>query len=201
MRRLAFLPRLLTAPYCHISWRTLTYYDVAQGLSLSEAAVRRFFEAFSVTRDLTPLSSGEWTSVPRTLAHALLQYRLQSQQILPLAVRKLSSYNLSGWTHAGQQRDAKSRWLHGALRQGPVLLQETRWTDGQPRDLRQSIPGVHVVASSAQASVRGLSGGVAVVLPPGWRVLNQHVVLEGRIVAAHLSARWGSVARLCLFAP
>ena len=103
------------------------------------------------------------------------------------AVRKLSSYNLSGWTHAGSQRDAKSRWLHGALQQGPVLLQETRWTDCQPRDLMQSIPGVHVIASSAQISAR------AVVLPSGWRVLNKHVVLEGRIVAAHLSLRGGEV--------
>ena len=59
VRRLAFLPHALAEPHCHISWRSLTYDDVAPFL-------RRRFDVFSRSFRLRV------NSLPPVTRHGLL---------------------------------------------------------------------------------------------------------------------------------
>ena len=197
--RLAFLPHTLPPTLRLPSWRRLTFGQIAHGLQLETAAVTRFFTSPIFTRALQPADDVHWTAVPRALAAALLQYRLATGQNTPIAVRTLFSYNVSGWSAAGLARDSKMRWLQRSLRAGPVLLQETRWTDTQPRDIMQTLPGVQVVSTPAIPSAAGLSGGAALILPSGWQIADQWQVLTGRITAARLALRGGDTCIVCCY--
>jgi hypothetical protein len=197
--RLAFLPHTLSLAGRAPSWRHLSFDQIAHGLHLSPVAVARFFTSPVFTRVLQPTDDAQWTAVPQAIAAALLRYRLATGQHTPIAVRALFSYNVSGWSTVGAERDAKMRWLQRSLREGPVLLQETRWTDTQPRDLMQTLPGVQVVSTPALPSSTGLSGGAALILPSGWQIAEQWQVLAGRITAARLSLRGGDTCLVCCY--
>ncbi len=69
-------------------------------------------------------------------------------------------------------------------RKGPVLLQETKWDGNQQEILLQTIPGVQIACTQAIPTPKDRSsGGVSILLPAGWTVENEHILLKGRAVA------------------
>ena len=104
-------------------------------------------------------------------------------------MKRLFSWNLSSWT-AFSPSDYRLRRGRKFLRQGPVCLQETKWKGHESEALYQNIPGVKVAQSPAVAfNGRGSTGGVAILFPPGWAILEEHVLVPGRGVAALVQDR------------
>ena len=86
--------------------------------------------------------------------------------------------------------DYRLRRCRKLLRQGPVCLQETKWKGHESEALYQNIPGVKVAQSPAVAfNGRGSTGGVAILFPPGWAILEEHVLVPGRGGAALVQDR------------
>ena len=71
------------------------------------------------------------------------------------------------------------------LRTGPVSLQETRWHKETPETLHHNIPGLQVAHTAGLPTDRGgISGGAAVLIPPGWRLDRTEEIIPGRAVLA-----------------
>ena len=76
------------------------------------------------------------------------------------------------------------------LRKGPLCLQETKWSGAEIEHLYQQIPGVRVCHSAAvRCGERARTGGVAVLLPPGWEILEELELVPGRAVAVKIQDR------------
>ena len=68
--------------------------------------------------------------------------------------------------------------------QGPVCLQETKWSGAEIEHLYEQIPGIRVCHSAAVCcGERARTGGVAVLPPPGWEILEELELVPGRAVA------------------
>jgi len=69
-------------------------------------------------------------------------------------------------------------------------LQETKWTGGESEYLYQQIPGVRVYHSAAvRCGERSRTGGVAILLPPGWVALEELGLVPGRAIAVRVQDR------------
>ena len=76
------------------------------------------------------------------------------------------------------------------LRSGPICIQETKWKGPETEALYQNLPGVQIVHTSAVAfNERTCTGGVAILFPPGWQVLEEVILVKGRCVAALVQDR------------
>ena len=72
----------------------------------------------------------------------------------------------------------------------PLCIQETKWKGHEPEALYQSIPGVRIVHSPAIAfNGRACTGGVAILVPPGWSVIEEVELVKGRGVASLVQDR------------
>ena len=84
----------------------------------------------------------------------------------------------------------KLRRCKRLLRKGPVCLQETKWTGAEIEHLYQQIPGIRVCHSAAVCcGERARTGGVAILLPPGWEMLEEMELVPGRAVAVKVQDR------------
>ena len=177
VRDLSFLPHLLNEA---VSWHDLTLQRIAHSLGVAP----NDFEG--VLYQPTLLRPEEGT---HPLGEKLLQHRLANNGALPTRMKKLFSWNLSGWTVLSAS-DYRLRRCRKLLRQGPVCLQETKWKGHESEALYQNIPGVKIAQSPAVAfNGRGSTGGVAILFPPGWAILEEHVLVPGRGVAALVQDR------------
>ena len=107
------------------------------------------------------------------------------QQDLPTRLKHLYSWNLNSWSLPDTpSRDAKTRRCRRLLRTGPVCLQETKWDEGVPEKLSGYLPGTKVFSSMGNLLDSGKrSGGVAVLLPPGWKAEKAHELVPSRALA------------------
>ena len=177
VRDLSFLPHLLNE---EVSWHDLTLQRIAHSLGVA----LNDFEG--VLCQPTLLRPEEGT---HPLGEKLLQHRLANNSALPTRMKRLFSWNLSRWT-AFSPSDYRLRRCRKFLRQGPVCLQETKWKGHESEALYQNIPGVKVAQSPAVTfNGRGSTGGVAILFPPGWAILEEHVLVPGRGVAALVQDR------------
>ena len=101
----------------------------------------------------------------------LLNYRLAVQQDLPTRLKHLYSWNLNSWSIPEPPlKDPKTRRCRRLLKTGPICLQETRWDNGVPEKLAGYLPGTRIFSTPGILLDSGRrSGGVAVLLPPGWK--------------------------------
>ena len=125
------------------------------------------------------------------IGNALLNYRLSIQQTVPTRMKVLYSWNLDNW-HAPKQpkRDARMRKCKRLLAKGPICLQETKWSASEKEVLLQHIPGLQIAESLATPTPGGhWSGGVAVLVPPGYVLKDSHNLVQNRAVAALIADR------------
>ncbi len=85
----------------------------------------------------------------------------------------------------------KRACLRSWLQKGSIiLLQETHWSDADKAVWEADLLGAQVVHAPATSTARGgSSGGVAIILPSGSRLVSSSVLVPGYAVAATVS--WG----------
>ena len=71
------------------------------------------------------------------------------------------------------------------LKQAPVLLQETKWNQANLQYLSHTWPDIKVVTTLAKLNP-GEQAGVAILFPPGWKVLEERVLVQHYAVAARV---------------
>ena len=177
VRDLCFLPHLLDV---RMSWHDLTLQQLSHALGVT----CNDFELVLIQPTLLRPDEGT-----HPLGAKLLQHRLANNGALPTRMKMFYSWNLSSWTSTSPT-DYRLRRCRRLLRHGPVCLQETKWKGHEPEALYQSIPGVKIVHSPAIAfNGRTCTGGVAILFPPGWSVLEEVELVPGRGVASLVQYR------------
>ena len=174
VRDLCFLPHLL---HVRTSWQDLTLQQLSR-VTLND------FELALLQPTLLRPEEGT-----HPLGAKLLQHRLANNGALPTRMKVFYSWNLSSWTSTSPT-DYKLRRCRRLLRNGPVCLQETKWKGHEPEALYQSIPGVKIAHSPAVAfHGRTCTGGVAILFPPGWSVLEEIELVPGLGIASLVQDR------------
>ena len=124
---------------------------------------------------------------------ALLRYRLTVQQDLPTRLKHLYSWNLNSWSIPDHPlRDPKTRKCQRLLMTGPLCLQETKWDLdlGVPEKVAGYLPGTKIFSTPAILLDSGKrSGGVSVLLPPGWKAEKVHELVPSRALAVRVRDR------------
>lgn len=120
------------------------------------------------------------------LCRQVLDFRLQRPMNLPASVRRLYSWNLNSW-HPDIAANAHKTWIiRTLLKTAPVLLQETKWTQVQLQHLAHTWPDIKVAATLAKQDPNP-QAGVAILVPPGWIISSQKVLVDHYAVAASVS--------------
>ena len=179
-RDLAFLPHVLQTD---LPWRRIRLEHVRSFLDIDS---RRWGHCLSAPHSLDR-SSARLVDIGNTL----LNYRISIQQTVPTRMKVLYSWNLDNW-HAPKQpkRDVRMRKCKKLLAKGPICLQETKWSASEKEVLMQHIPGLQIAESLATPTPGGhWSGGVAVLVPPGYLLKDSHNLVQGRAVAALIADR------------
>ena len=106
-------------------------------------------------------------------------------------MKVMYSWNLDNWhTPKQPKRDVRMRRCKRLLAKGPICLQETKWSASEKEVLMQHIPGLQIAESLATPTPGGhWSGGVAVLVPPGYVLKDSHNLVQGRAVAALIADR------------
>ena len=177
VRDLSFLPHLLQ---CQTSWHEVTLTQLALELDILPNDL-----------DLALMQPGLLQPEEGThpVGNRLLSYRLDNNGALPTRMKSFYSWNLSSWVSTATQ-DYRLRRCKRLLRSGPICVQETKWKGPETEALYQSLPGVQIVHTPAVAfKERTCTGGVAILFPPGWQVLEEVILVKGRCVAALVQDR------------
>ena len=179
-RDLAFLPHVIQTD---LPWRRIRLELVRSFLNID---CRRWGHCLAA-----PHSLDRFSARLVEVGNALLNYRLSIQQTVPTRMKVLYSWNLDNW-HAPKQpkRDVRMRKCKMLLAKGPICLQETKWSASEKEVLMQHIPGLQIAESLATPTPGGhWSGGVAVLVPPGYVLKDSHNLVQGRAVAALIADR------------
>ena len=81
-----------------------------------------------------------------------------------------------------------------------VSLQETRWHKETPETLYQNIPGLQIAHTAGLPTERGgISGGAAVLIPPGWRLDRTEEIIPGRAVLAVMQDRYSTIGLISTY--
>ena len=177
VRDLTFLPHLLQY---QMSWHEVTLTQLSHELNISPNDL-----------DLALTQPGLLQPEEGThpVGERLLNYRLDNNGALPTRMKSFHSWNLSSWVSTATQ-DYRLRRCKRLLRSGPICIQETKWKGPETEALYQNLPGVQIVHTSAVAfNERTCTGGVAILFPPGWQVLEEVILVKGRCVAALVQDR------------
>ena len=178
-RDLSFLPHLLDM---RASWHDVSLLNLADALGIP------INDLDLVLQQPSRLRPNEGT---HPLGARLLHYRLINNGALPTRMKVLFSWNLSSWSSTSPT-DYRLRRCRRLLKSGPVCTQETKWKghEPDPEALYQSIPGVRIVKSPATAfNGRSNMGGVPILFPPGWSVIEEVELVKGRAVASLVQDR------------
>ena len=174
MRDLTFLPKLIGT---RCLWRELQVSSVAELLSVT---LTRFYALINNPQLLQAEQQERYAA-----GQKLVEYRLSVQQDLPTRLKHVYSWNLNSWkTPDPPNDDPKTRRCRRLLRTGPVCLQETKWDEGVPEKLAGYLPGTKVFSSEGTVLDSGKrSGGVAILLPPGWKADKVHQLVPAKGLA------------------
>ena len=86
------------------------------------------------------------------------------------------------------------------LKQGPLCIQETKWSGSQSETISQHIPGIQIAETHAIRSRQGKwSGGTAILIPTGFRLKNWQVLVDGKAVIALVADRGSSFYLLSVY--
>ena len=173
IRDLAFIPHVIQTD---LPWRRIRLELVRTYLDID---CRRWGHCL-----VAPHSLDRSSARLVEIGNALLNYRINIQQTVP-------TWNLDSW-HAPKQpkRDLRMRKCKALLAKGPICLQETKWSASEKEVLMQHIPGLQIAESLATRTPSGhWSGGVAVLVPPGYVLKESQELVKGRAVAALIADR------------
>ena len=178
LQTLTFLPKVLEV---QVPWTLLEVQTVASNCGVP-------IVCFAGTRH--NLANALATSPSfHQLCQRVLQFRLEKKHDCCTTLRQLTTWNVSGWRTV-QWTQPKSRAIHRAARKGIVCLQETRWSDSTAANFLQNYPGFDVSHTPAAVTDNGgLSGGVAILIPCGFRLIREEVILPSKIIAAYVQSR------------
>ena len=175
IRDLAFLPHVIQTD---LPWRRIRLELVRSFLDIDP---RRWGHCLVAPHSLDR-SSARLVGI----GNALLNYRISFQQTVPTRIKVLYSWNLD----KQPKRDVRMRKCKALLAKGPICLQETKWSASEKEVLMQHIPGLQIAESLATPTPGGYwSGGVAVLVPPGYVLKDSHNLVQGRAVAALIADR------------
>ena len=187
IRDLSILPRILQVETP--SWN-LTLTQVAD---LFQHEYGDFYQ-------LLTLDTRTIAAAIEAVGQNILQYRQMIRQDLPFGLKRLHVWNVSGWTPTQTGNDPKLRLVKQLLHTGPVSLQETRWHAETSQILYHNIPGVQVAHTPALPTERGgVSGGSAILIPPGCRVDRMEEIIPGRIVLAVIQDRYSIIGLISAY--
>ena len=188
VRDLSILPRILQVD---MPWWNLTLEQIASLFQQDLDDCRQ-----TLARDMRTISAPVMEEVGRNI----LQYRNTIKQDLPFRLKRLHVWNVSGWTPSQTSNDPKLRLTKRLLRTGPVSLQETRWHEETPEALYHTIPGLQVAHTAGIPTDRGgISGGAAVLIPPGWRLDRTEEIIPGRAVLAVMQDRYSTIGLISIY--
>ena len=135
------------------------------------------------------------------LLQIIYNYRKQTaSKLLPIA-KHFTSWNLNKWTihKSYMHQQAKKRRIMKAIRKGPVFLQETKWTTLDQRAFRHQFPGLHCASTIMPKNSGGLVNGVSVILPYGWQILSQKVIVPGCCIGCNIKANNMTVSLVSVY--
>ena len=188
IRDLAILPKILQI---ETPWWKLSL-DTVANLFQQETDGLIHLLTFD-TRSIDPV-------IIHSIGQAILHYRQTIRQDLPFRLKRLHVWNVSGWTPAQMGNDPKLRLIRRLLHTGPVALQETRWHQETPQILYHTIPGIQVAHTAGLQTERGgVSGGTAILLPPGWRLDRMEEIIPGRAVLAVVQDRYTTIGLISTY--
>ena len=188
IRDLSILPRILQVD---TPWWNLAIDQVAE---LFQQEVEDCYHFLA--QDTNAFDSTVMESIGRNV----LQYRYTVRQDLPFRLKRLHVWNVSGWTPAHTGNDPKLRLIKRLLRTGPVSLQETRWHNETPETLHHNVPGLQIAHTAGLPTERGgISGGTAVLIPPGWRLDKTEEIIPGRAVLAVIQDRYSTIGLISVY--
>ena len=188
IRDLSILPRILQE---ETPWWNLTLSQVAD---LLRQECDDFYQI--LTLDTRTIDAAAMEDV----GQSILLYRQLIRQDLPFRLKRLHVWNVSGWTPTQTGNDPKLRLVKRLLHTGPVSLQETRWHAETSQTLFHNIPGVQIAHTAGLPTERGgVSGGPAILIPPGWRVDREEEIIPGRIVLAVIQDRYSTIGLISAY--
>ena len=120
------------------------------------------------------------------LCKQILELRLQRPANLPVSIRCLYSWNLNSWYPDSCSNAHKTWVIRSLLKTAPVLLQETKWTQVQLQHLAHAWPDIRIAAALAKQDPNP-QAGVAILVPPGWNICHQKILVDHYAVAACIS--------------
>ena len=146
-----------------------------------------------VTPALSPsVMSNDLATVQRipwnfwNLCKQILEFRLQRPANLPVSIRCLYCWNLNSWYPDSCSNAHKTWVIRSLLKTEPVLLQETKWTQVQLQHLAHAWPDIRIAAALAKQDPNP-QAGVAILVPPGWNICHQKILVDHYAVAACIS--------------
>ena len=120
------------------------------------------------------------------LCRQIPEFRLQRPTNLPVSIRCLYSWNVNSWYPESVNHAHKTWVIRSLLKTAPVLLQETKWTQVQLQHLAHTWPDIRIAAALAKQDPNP-QAGVAILLPPGWDIRSQRILVDHYAVAACIS--------------
>ena len=134
------------------------------------------------------------------LCHNVLQFRMQRPSNLPVSVKGIYTWNLNSWS-PGLPTNVHKTWIvKTMLKQAPVLLQETKWNQANLQYLSHTWPDIKVVTTLAKQNP-GEQAGVAILFPPGWKVLEERVLVQHYAVAARVEYQACTIWLVSVYIP
>ena len=134
------------------------------------------------------------------LCHSVLQFRMQRPSNLPVSVKGIYTWNLNSWS-PGLPTNVHKTWIvKTMLKQAPVLLQETKWNQANLQYLSHTWPDIKVVTTLAKQNP-GEQAGVAILFPPGWKILEERVLVQHYAVAARVEYQACTIWLVSVYIP
>ena len=176
---LSILPRVFDT---HCTTRTLTCHQLTEEWELPHSDTLS-----DILRELTlakhaDIPSVSWTSFMLT-CYRILEFRLNTEPNFPRSINRIYTWNLTSWTPQYPSNKHKNNFIRRALKKGPVLLQETKWTNEHYRHMLHTWPEIPIAHSPAISLQNGHSGGTAILLPPAWSILETVEIVPGYVIA------------------
>ena len=126
----------------------------------------------------------------QVLLRTIYDYRKQMASKLLLTAKRFTSWNLNKWTinTSYMHQQVQKKRIMKAIRRGPVFLQETKWTVMDQKAFRHQFPGLHCASTITPKNEGGLINGVSIILPYGWQIQSQHVIVPGCCIGCNIKA-------------
>ena len=182
IRDLSLLPHILHTNRC---WMDLSLGEVASLFDLSENDFELCLHQ--------PNRLDKWEGAIRIanpIGTAIIDYRLKSNGSLPTRMRTLFSWNINSWRTFLIPRITSYEDVNGFLGRVQSACKRQSGQAGRVSTSISKIPGVRVYHSAAvRCGERSRTGGVAILLPPGWVALEELELVPGRAIAVRVQDR------------